>query len=193
MAVGEEHLNVRNQDLLSTEYIEIDPVNKVDLDGDKPPSQIDIEYLATKPVLFGHMTKFFISGRFDVKKDAAADWAAVGLQTLLTLFCNIIGSKCSSSLWTCFTTISTSPAPMSRDSSPPIFTQCSMLTWIWHPRNFFAHKRLIQHFAFQRKKTSGPWHPNLGKITPLSSLWESPSPLIFSPCFNLPSISAATL
>jgi hypothetical protein len=78
-AAADKHLpwqNVRNQDLLSTEYIEIDPINKVDLDGDKSPTQIDFEYSATKPVLFGPMTKFFITGRFDVKKDAASDWAA---------------------------------------------------------------------------------------------------------------------
>jgi hypothetical protein len=78
-AVADKHLpwqNVCNQDLLGTEYIEIDPSNKVDLDGDKSPTQTDFEHLATKPVLFGPMTKFFISGCFDVKKDAAADWAA---------------------------------------------------------------------------------------------------------------------
>ncbi len=68
-------LNVRNQDLLSTDYIEIDPINKADLDGDKTPSQIDFVHSATKPVLFGPMTKFSISGRFDVKKDATTDWA----------------------------------------------------------------------------------------------------------------------
>jgi hypothetical protein len=43
-------LNVCNQDLLSTNYIEIDPINKADLDGDKTPSQIDFEYSATKMV-----------------------------------------------------------------------------------------------------------------------------------------------
>ncbi len=68
-------LNVCNQDLLSIDYIEIDPINKADLDGEKTPSQIDFEYSATKPVLFGPMTKFSISGRFDVKKDATSDWA----------------------------------------------------------------------------------------------------------------------
>jgi len=66
--------NVRNQDLLSTEYVEVDPSNKADLEGDKHPTQIDFEYLATKPVLFGPMTKFFIEGRFDVKDTAAGPW-----------------------------------------------------------------------------------------------------------------------
>lgn len=75
--VTEKHLpwqNVRNQDLLSTEYLEVDPLNKADLDGDKSPAQIDFEFSATKPVLFGPMTKFFVEGRFDVKKDAQTDW-----------------------------------------------------------------------------------------------------------------------
>jgi hypothetical protein len=78
-AAADKHLpwmNARNQDLLSTDYVEIDPVNKADLDGDKFPSQIDFEYSALKPVLFGPMTKFAISGTFDVKKDAAAEWTA---------------------------------------------------------------------------------------------------------------------
>jgi len=78
-AAADKHLpwqNVCNQDLLSTEYVEIDSINKVDLDGDKFPTQIDFEYSATKPVLFGPMTKFFISNCFNVKKDAAAEMAA---------------------------------------------------------------------------------------------------------------------
>jgi hypothetical protein len=67
-------LNVRNQDVLSTDYVEIDPINKADLDGEKAPSQVDFEYSATKPVLFGPMTKFAVKGCFYVKKDAASDW-----------------------------------------------------------------------------------------------------------------------
>lgn len=59
---------------MSTDYVEIDPINKADLDGDKAPSQIDFEYSATKPVLFGPMTKFAVKGCFYVKKDAASDW-----------------------------------------------------------------------------------------------------------------------
>jgi hypothetical protein len=77
-------LNVRNQDLLSTDYIEIDPINKADLDREKTPSQIDFEYSATKLVLFGPMTKFSISGCFDVTSNLAeaeaADIANVVLQ-----------------------------------------------------------------------------------------------------------------
>jgi hypothetical protein len=65
--------NVRNQDLLGTEYIEIDPLNKVDLDGEKPPAQIDFEFSTTKPILFGPMTKFVVEGTFEVKTaDAGA-------------------------------------------------------------------------------------------------------------------------
>jgi hypothetical protein len=66
--------NVRNQDLLGTDYIEIDPINKADLIGDKHPTQNDFEYVADKPILFGPMTKFAIKGRFDVKDNDAANW-----------------------------------------------------------------------------------------------------------------------
>jgi hypothetical protein len=71
--------NARNQDLLSTEYIEVDPLNKVDLDGEKPPAQIDFEFSATKPILFGPMTKFVVEGTFEVKKaDAGSEWEPAG-------------------------------------------------------------------------------------------------------------------
>jgi hypothetical protein len=78
LSSADKHLpwqNVRNQDLLSTEYVDVDPINKADLDGDKAPTQIDFEYSATKPILFGPMTKFHIEGRFDVKA-AGGEWKA---------------------------------------------------------------------------------------------------------------------
>jgi hypothetical protein len=66
--------NVRTQDLLGTDYIEVDPINKANHIRDKHPTQIDFEYVADKPILFGPMTKFAITGRFDVKDDDAANW-----------------------------------------------------------------------------------------------------------------------
>ena len=76
-AIGDKQLpwrNFRNQDLLNTDFVELDPINKSDIEGDKHPTQIDFEYTATKPVVVGPLTKFFIEGRFDVKDTDAGNW-----------------------------------------------------------------------------------------------------------------------
>jgi hypothetical protein len=77
VAIADKQLpwrNFCNQDLLSSEFVELDPINKSNIEGGKHPTQIDFEYTAIKPVLFGPLSKFFIEGRFDVRDTAAGNW-----------------------------------------------------------------------------------------------------------------------
>jgi hypothetical protein len=50
---------VRNQELLGTEYVVVDPSTKLE-SGKMLPAQIDFDYSTTKAILFGPMTKFSI-------------------------------------------------------------------------------------------------------------------------------------
>ena len=195
-AAADKHLpwmNARNQDLLSTDYVEIDPVNKADLDGDKFPSQIDFEYSALKPVLFGPMTKFAISGTFDVKKDAAAEWtAATGADVADVVLQFNWFEMLIKSLDVFHNNQRIASSNEQRFISAYLHT---MLYAYMSPKSkrFFVRKQLTRPIAFRRKKMRGMRRPKPGKITPLTSSQESLSTLIFSPCFNFPSFSAATL
>jgi hypothetical protein len=68
----------------------VDPSTKLE-SGQKPPMQIDFQYSATKPILFGSMTKFSIKGRFDYKNGTAANWLPVLAAEIANVILNFNG------------------------------------------------------------------------------------------------------
>ncbi len=68
----------------------VDPSTKLE-SGQKPPMQIDFQYSATKPILFGPMTKFSIKGRFDYKNGTAANWQPVPAAEIANVILNFNG------------------------------------------------------------------------------------------------------
>jgi len=78
---------VRNQELLGTEYVIVDLSTKLKA-GQTPPTQIDFEYSATKRILFGPMTKFSIKGRFDYKDANAANWEPIPAAEIANVILN---------------------------------------------------------------------------------------------------------
>ena len=61
----------KQQRLLGSDYIVIDPSNKLE----EETSQLEFEVNNSAPLLFGPMSKFHVEGRFDTKANDAADWA----------------------------------------------------------------------------------------------------------------------
>ena len=72
---------------MGTKYVIVDPSTKSE-SGQKPPMQIDFEYYATKPILFGRMTKFSIKGRFDYKNCTAPNWLPVPAAEIANVILN---------------------------------------------------------------------------------------------------------
>jgi len=61
----------KQQRLLGSDYIVIDPSNKLE----EETSQLEFEVNNSAPLLFGPMSKFHVEGCFDTKANDAADWA----------------------------------------------------------------------------------------------------------------------
>jgi hypothetical protein len=61
----------KQQRLLGSDYIVIDPSNKLE----EETSQLEFEVNNSAPLLCGPMSKFHVEGRFDTKANDAADWA----------------------------------------------------------------------------------------------------------------------
>jgi len=61
------------QRLFSSHYTILEPTSKIE----PIPIQVEFELPTYRPILFGPMTKFRISGSFQVKEDDDSEWAAV--------------------------------------------------------------------------------------------------------------------
>lgn len=80
------------QVLFGTEYDIVEPISKID----PIPNQVEFDLPAGKTILFGPMTKFVISGCFQVKVDDATDWAAIPKATQAS---NEASKVCLSPFW----------------------------------------------------------------------------------------------